>query len=131
MMGWSVGYDTNWKRDIGYGVPATCDYPGCNVRVDRGLGHVCGWQQPQGGEEGCGLFFCAEHGGGTICDRCEKAGAPYTPSPDVREWIEHKLTDASWAAWRDTAPAEVAVLRAAIGYGTAGVSERTQDGKPA
>lgn len=28
-MGWSVGYDDNWKRDIGYGVPALCDYPDC------------------------------------------------------------------------------------------------------
>ena len=29
-MGWSIGYDTNWKRDIGYGVPAKCDHPRCD-----------------------------------------------------------------------------------------------------
>ncbi len=26
-MGWSIGYDKNLKRDIGYGVPATCEHP--------------------------------------------------------------------------------------------------------
>ena len=24
-MGWQVGYDSKWQRDIGYGVPAICD----------------------------------------------------------------------------------------------------------
>lgn len=23
-MGWSIGFDSNWNRDVGYGVPATC-----------------------------------------------------------------------------------------------------------
>ena len=36
-MGWSIGYDDNWKRDIGYGVPAVCDHPGCNEKIDRYL----------------------------------------------------------------------------------------------
>ncbi len=36
-MGWSIGYDDNWKRDIGYGVRATCDHPACNAKIDRGL----------------------------------------------------------------------------------------------
>ena len=30
-MGWSIGYDEKWQRDIGYGVPAICDYPGCTA----------------------------------------------------------------------------------------------------
>lgn len=58
-MGWSLGYDDNWKRDIGYGVPSTCDHPSCNEEINRGLAHVCGGQPP-GGEFGCGLFFCAK-----------------------------------------------------------------------
>lgn len=41
-MGWAIGYDTTWGRDIGYGVPATCDYPSCTEAIDRGLGYVCG-----------------------------------------------------------------------------------------
>lgn len=50
-MGWSIGYDNNWKRDIGYGVPATCDHPDCNEEIDRGLAYVCG-NEPRGGEDG-------------------------------------------------------------------------------
>jgi hypothetical protein len=41
-MGWSIGYDENWKRDIGYGVPAVCDHPKCNKIINRGLSYVCG-----------------------------------------------------------------------------------------
>jgi hypothetical protein len=41
-MSWAIGYDGRWKRDIGYGVPAYCDHPGCNEEIDRGLAHVCG-----------------------------------------------------------------------------------------
>lgn len=59
-MGWSIGYDSKWKRDIGYGVPASCDYPGCDAEIDRGLSYVCGGE-PYGGEVGCGLYFCAAH----------------------------------------------------------------------
>ena len=40
-MGWAIGYDGRWERDIGYGVPAVCDHPDCNVRIDRGLDYVC------------------------------------------------------------------------------------------
>ena len=29
-MGWAIGYDSNWGRDIGYGVIAYCDHPDCN-----------------------------------------------------------------------------------------------------
>ena len=36
-MSWSIGYDDNWDRDIGYGVPAYCDHPGCNEEIDRGF----------------------------------------------------------------------------------------------
>jgi len=59
-MSWSIGYDSNWKRDIGYGVPATCDFPGCGKSIDRGLSCVCGGE-PYGGERGRGLYFCGDH----------------------------------------------------------------------
>jgi hypothetical protein len=59
-VGWEIGYDDTWARDIGYGVPAVCDHPDCKVKIDRGLGYVCGGE-PYGGEQGCGLFFCSEH----------------------------------------------------------------------
>ena len=59
-MGWSLGWDQRWNRDVGYGVPAYCDHPDCNEEIDRGLSYVCGGE-PFGGEDGCGLYFCEKH----------------------------------------------------------------------
>lgn len=127
-MGWEIGYDSNWDRDIGYGVPAECDHPGCDAQIDRGLAYVCG-QEPYGEDAGCGLFFCENHlffsqpneGGhseiedededGTfVCERCrdwnqrdtyEGEFKTFDPKPDVEEWAYHKATDPSWAEWRE------------------------------
>lgn len=110
-MGWAVGKHNG--RDIGYGVPALCDAPGCNEMIDRGLAYVCCDQQPYGGEKGCGLFFCAKHSDSRgRCSRCRNYRTPYQPKPDVPEWIEWKLTDESWQRWRDENPDEVAKMRA-------------------
>lgn len=72
-MGWSVGWDYNWNRDIGYGVPAICDHPECSEEIDRGLAYVCCGQQPHGGEYGCGLYFCSEHMGSHYTDNYANA----------------------------------------------------------
>jgi len=110
-MGWAVGYDTKWQRDIGYGVPSHCDQPDCGAEIDRGLAYVCGGE-PYGGEHGCGLYFCGAHLllciSGPRCERCLTDLQPFTPTPDVPEWIMHKLTDPSWQRWRDEHPDEVA-----------------------
>ena len=112
-MSWAVGFDPNWKRDVGYGVPAECDHPECTEQIDRGLGFVCGGQ-PFGGEYGCGLYFCGEHLGygaededgneveGRFCERClvTGSGIPFEPKPDTQEWTDWKMTDPSWAQWR-------------------------------
>ena len=55
-MSWTVGYDENWKRDIGYGVPSICDHPGCTARIDRGLSYVCGGE-PYGASMGAVFSF--------------------------------------------------------------------------
>lgn len=110
-MGWSIGYDDNWQRDVGYGVPAICDEPDCATAIDRGLSYVCGGE-PFGGERGCGLFFCSDHlplGG--LCQRCADGGEPYKPKPDVPRWLKHKLRDASWWRWRNEHPDEVSRIR--------------------
>lgn len=101
-MGWSIGYDTKWKRDIGYGVPAICDHPGCFVAIDRGLAYVCAGSEPYGGDDGCGLFFCDKHSspGRHLCERCCCFEAPFPPKPDTVEWINWKETEESWAPWR-------------------------------
>ena len=101
-MGWEIGYDYNWKRDIGYGVPAICDHPDCNEKIDRGLSHVCGGE-PYGGEEGCGLYFCYKHlqmYQKQLCERCQNNKEPFKPKQDIEEWTNHKLTDPSWKLWR-------------------------------
>jgi len=59
-MSWSIGFDEYWQRDIGYGVTAHCDHPGCEQKIDRGLSYVCGGF-PFGGAYGCGLHFCEKH----------------------------------------------------------------------
>ncbi len=114
-MGWSIGYDSNWQRDIGYGVPAQCDHPGCEKQIDRGLARVCGGK-PYGGDDGCGLYFCGNHlfSWGQLCERCTEARDPFEKKPDVREWIEHKLNDPSWAEWRADNAAEVERMVAAV-----------------
>ena len=118
-MGWSIGFDTNWNRDIGYGVPAICDSPKCSEEIDRGLSYVCG-QEPFGGEKGCGLYFCSKHlyfhefrdGEVTsVCKRCDTYKSPYNAKPDTKEWIDWKLTDESWEQWRAENPDEVKKLK--------------------
>lgn len=102
-MGWAVGYDSNWRRDIGYGVPSICDHPECGAEIDRGLAYVCGGA-PFGGDSGCGLFFCGWHlfASPPLCERCMGGEEMFTPTPDTLEWINHKMTDPSWAAWRES-----------------------------
>lgn len=111
-MSWSIGYDSNWKRDIGYGVPAYCDAPKCVAKIDRGLGYVCGGE-PYGGDSGCGLYFCGKHlTWNNKCLRCTRYKSPYKEiSPDHPEWIQHKLLHPSWAQWRKENPDEVAKLQ--------------------
>jgi hypothetical protein len=101
-MGWSIGFDTRWQRDIGYGVPAMCDSPHCCKEIDRGLAYVCGGE-PYGGDRGCGLYFCAAHHGWrfSLCTRCHNRRPPYKPKPDLQSWVNFKMTDESWKAWRD------------------------------
>jgi len=114
-MGWAVGEDTRFgmERDIGYGVPAICDHPGCGKPIDRGLGYVCGGDV-YGGDDGCGLFFCGEHlshrieDEGTkdehwtpaLCDRCHEYEPHFDLTPDVHEWILWKACHPSWKACR-------------------------------
>lgn len=112
-MGWSIGYDKNWDRDVGYGVPAFCDHPGCYKTIDRGLSYVCGGDM-YGGEYGCGLYFCGEHlfahkfrgsdGYHFYCKRCIAHKPAYKPKPEHPEWLEWKLTDPSWENWRQKNP---------------------------
>lgn len=112
-MGWSIGFDEHWNRDIGYGVPAWCDHPDCSEVIDRGLSYVCGGA-PYGGDGGCGLYFCPKHldmADPQMCERCVDGEPPFEPKPDHPDWVKWKLTDGSWQCWRGENPNEVEKLR--------------------
>lgn len=120
-MGWSIGYDNTHKRDIGYGVPAICDHPGCNAEINRGLAYICG-EEIHGGEKGCGLFFCSHHryfsesdDDPKLCMACCDDEPEFHPKPDTTEWMKWKLTDNSWQKWRDENPEETLKLTALAG----------------
>ena len=99
-MGWEIGFDERWDRDVGYGVPAWCDHPDCKAEIDRGLAYVCG-AEPYGGDRGCGLYFCEKHRSYRgLCARCMRNRDPFEPKPEHPRWIQHRETDPSWAEWR-------------------------------
>src|SRR3990167_610655 len=104
-MGYSIYFING--RDCGYDVPAVCESPKCNKEIDRGMGYCCGGSPDS--EFGCNLYFCGEHlffrnarGEGYVqnCYRCSHYKPPYKEKPDVKEWVEWKLNDESWAQWR-------------------------------
>lgn len=81
-MGWANCGDDSKGRPIGYAHAATCDFPGCETKIDRGLSHVCG--RMHGADEySCEGYFCEKHRQGCIktddgeylavCAGCEKA----------------------------------------------------------
>jgi len=128
-MSWAVGTGKD-GRDVGYGVPALCDHPGCNVKIDRGLPYVCGMINTEGEERGCGLHFCQAHMRyaqkyGQLCRHCwpRPLKKGLTRKPDLPEWTIHKLTDPSWSDWREANPEEVSAIKtelqtqAEVGYG--------------
>lgn len=109
MLYWAIGYDEHWNRDIGYGVPGTCDHPECNNTINRGVDHVCGGE-PYGGDLYCGLYFCKDHlelitpsaseESSPVCAQCALGKEPFAPTPDIDEWINYKETSSYWAGWR-------------------------------
>jgi len=124
-MSWAVGWDAKNQRDVGYGVPAICDHPDCDEKIDRGLSYVCG-SEMYGGEHGCGLHFCSEHtsaqyemggdhlllGGAQVCQRCAGHESAFEKKADTQEWVQWKLTHTSWQAWRSENPGLVRNLEA-------------------
>lgn len=117
-MGYAVYWESTHNRFAGYGVPSQCEHPDCKVKINRGLGCLCG-DEPGGGDTGCGLYFCCKHRNiasrGMRCERCEKRRKPFAAKPDTRLWMRHMLKDKSWRDWRDENPKAVETIRASIG----------------
>lgn len=99
-MGWSGPMPNAEGREVGYAVEATCDLDGCDENIDRGLAFVCGGMH-DGGEHGCGGYFCAAHLYFTLTVRDQLCGAcverlereePEMVAAGIRRWyavVEH------------------------------------------
>jgi len=92
-MGWGFGIN-NACREVGYNVEATCDHPGCNKEIDRGLSYVCG-DMHDADEYSCDRYFCEEHKNyfvrkddGTYTCVCEECAQALLASG---EWIEDRM----------------------------------------
>ncbi|MEX0305639.1 MAG: hypothetical protein AB3N24_24730 [Leisingera sp.] len=48
-------------KEAGYLVEATCEHPGCNERIDRGMGFACGGDAGDQGGCSCEGYFCGKH----------------------------------------------------------------------
>src|SRR5690242_1453939 len=59
-MGWGDCGTDSKGRPIGYVHEATCDHPGCEEKIDRGLAYACGGMHGTG-EGGCEGYFCYKH----------------------------------------------------------------------
>lgn len=57
-MGWATG-ELKGRR-VGYAIRATCDWPKCNEKIDRGLAYRCGGADFED-DAGCGAYFCGAH----------------------------------------------------------------------
>lgn len=128
-MGYAVyGHRAYNDRFAGYGVPALCDFPGCDEKIHRGVSFACG-NDP---DATCGKYFCGKHlqyepsnlkiedleqwykkadseeeTTWPRCPRCadEQWDTPeYPQKAELEEWIEFVLTDESWAEFLDTHP---------------------------
>lgn len=128
-MGYAIGTGSG-GRDIGYGVPATCDHPDCDEKIDRGMSYACGEFVS---DFGCGLYFCFKHLSyvtvpngdertgldrpldneecSNLCERCEKRKSPFEPKEDHPDWMWWKLKDKSWMNWRKDNRKEVDAIR--------------------
>ena len=60
-MGWGdCGLDSK-GRPIGYLFEATCDYEGCDEKIDRGLSYACGGMHGEATRYDCEGYFCDKH----------------------------------------------------------------------
>lgn len=79
-MGWANCGKDSQGRPIGYAFEATCDHPGCDAKIDRGLSYACGGMHGED-ELSCEKYFCEIHRsewvrkrGGQIVQVCKECG---------------------------------------------------------
>lgn len=79
-MGWSYAIVNG--KEIGYSVKATCDHPGCDAVINRGVDYACG-DMHGAGSVSCDGYFCGKHKLGEAVDKgghrvwtCENCNVP-------------------------------------------------------
>lgn len=91
-MSWGDCGTDSQGRPIGYVHEATCDHPGCNAKIDRGLSYACGGMHGED-EVSCEKYFCEEHLAYTVdsddhlhrvCAEC----AELLKAEGEGEWVE-------------------------------------------
>lgn len=95
-MGWADCGEDSKGRPIGYAFSdgVTCDHPGCETKIDRGLAFACG--DMHGGDVWeCERYFCEAHQHPfrepfegrclSVCAECLKAN-----EKEIRENYEHQ-----------------------------------------
>ena len=114
-MGWADCGDDSKGRPIGYGFTATCDYPGCDNEIDRGLSYACGGMHGDGNYSGgdesvewqdisC-EYLCPPQ----LCVSCnEQLEKDYREDPDWRDqWPTDALPLQNGAMMRDQTEADI------------------------
>lgn len=94
-MGWANCGEDSKGRPIGYAHAATCDAPGCDAKINRGLSYVCGGMHGED-EVSCERYFCADH---------------------LSHWVKNgpdivRVCAECEAAWRAECPEEAAAMDA-------------------
>lgn len=109
-MGWANCGEDSHGRPIGYAHEATCDHPGCSVRIDRGLSYACGGMHGEL-EGACEKYFCNKHlskwslvdgESKAICEQCYNEAKAYaiTNPEDANELVEF-FEEEEGPEWRD------------------------------
>jgi len=94
-MGWGYCGEDAEGRPIGYSIEATCDHPGCNAPIDRGLSYACG-DMHGFAEAGCDKYFCSEHRQNCIYDTITERWLPVCDGCYAEWKTEMERQHGSW-----------------------------------
>ncbi|MCQ8279834.1 hypothetical protein NFI95_15425 [Acetobacteraceae bacterium KSS8] len=108
-MGWAnCGHDSK-GRPIGYAHSATCDHPGCDAQIHRGVAYACGGDHGEA-EWSCDGYFCNRHRNkylpieGWIVGVCQKdydeAKAYAIKSPELAQELVRFFEEDEGPDWR-------------------------------
>lgn len=90
-MSWANCGTDSKGRSIGYAHEATCDHPGCDEKIDRGLAYTCGGMHGEN-EGDCEGYFCDKHLF-SVEDPDERFHSARLCEACKHKWNEHLVED--------------------------------------